>query len=96
MIQQQSAALSYCSELLSSLYTKGKDLLLNSSYNLAVKIKQKIIMAILATKNYLIEFLFKDKLENEKIRKHIKILDTMLMICLVSSAGGLFLKLYSQ
>jgi hypothetical protein len=94
MIQAQSASLAFFFELVMKAYTWLKEKIGGSVKSFYLDSKLKLIEKFRKMKIMIKEFLQRDNLEDEKLRKQIKALDYILTILIFMAVAGIFLKVY--
>jgi hypothetical protein len=94
MIQAQSASLAYFLEILGKGYEWIKTFITTKSKNFYDKSKLALIERLIKIKKYLKEFFSRQEVEDSKLKSHIKALDYIISILLISALAGLLLKVY--
>lgn len=84
-IQSQSSSLQFFFDLCKSGYTKVKDFFVNNSMNIISGTKLSLINKYISLKSTLKEFFDQDNNDNEKLKSHIKYIDTILTILIVAT-----------
>lgn len=94
MIQAQSASLAYFIEIMTKVYGWIKTFISTNSKAFISKSKLFIIQKLVKIKMYLKEFFGNKDIEDKKLKSHIKVLDYMITLLLITTVAGLFLKVY--
>lgn len=89
MIQQQSAALTFLYEMISKVYSVVKTYAKENMISLFSSIKNGTISKLIRLREIVTEFLnTSPSTEDSKLKKHLKILDKMLIVLLTISVAG--------